>query len=80
MLGGMRLGLPGLSNLAGSIQHFWSNLLNARCRKVSADLCVRKGFLSGLLLDIVGSQQLLNSSHVLERDKALLRSILVGGV
>ena len=27
-----------------------------------------------------GSLQLLNSSHVWERDKALLRSIIVGGV
>ena len=32
------------------------------------------------LLDVHGSLQLLNSSHVRERDKALLRSILVGGV
>ena len=33
-----------------------------------------------LLLDVHGSLQLLNSSHVRERDKALLRSIMVGGV
>ena len=32
------------------------------------------------LLDIRGSLQLLNSSHVRERDKALLRAIMVGGV
>ena len=32
------------------------------------------------LLDIHGSLQLLNSSHVRERDKALLRSVMVGGV
>ena len=32
------------------------------------------------LLDIRGSLQLLNSSHVRDRDKGLLRSILVGGV
>ena len=32
------------------------------------------------LLDIHGSLQLLNSSHVRERDKALLRAIMVGGV
>ena len=30
--------------------------------------------------DIHGSLQLLNSSHVRERDKAMLRTILVGGV
>ena len=32
------------------------------------------------MLDIPGSHQLLNSSHVRERDKALLRNIMVGGV
>ena len=32
------------------------------------------------MLDVEGSLQLLNSSHVRERDKALLRSIMVGGV
>ena len=32
------------------------------------------------MLDIPGSLQLLNSSHVRERDKALLRSLFVGGV
>ena len=31
-------------------------------------------------MDIDGTLQLLNSDHVRERDKALLRSILVGGV
>ena len=31
-------------------------------------------------MDIRGSLQLLNSSHVTERDKALLRAIMVGGV
>ena len=30
--------------------------------------------------DILGSHQLLDSSHVRERDKALLRSVMVGGV
>ena len=30
------------------------------------------------MLDIFGSLQLLNSSHFRERDKALLRSIMVG--
>ena len=32
------------------------------------------------MLDVFGSLQLLNSSHVRERDKALLRSVMVGGV
>ena len=34
----------------------------------------------GLLLDVHGSLQHLDSSHVRERDKALLRAIMVGGV
>ena len=40
----------------------------------------RKGVRGGPLLDIHGSLQLLNFSHVRERDKALLRTIMVGGV
>ena len=32
------------------------------------------------MLDIFGSLRLLNSAHVRERDKALLRSVMVGGV
>ena len=46
----------------------------------AADLCARKGFRRCPSLDIAGTLQLLNSDHVRERDKALLRSILVGGV
>ena len=42
--------------------------------------CARKGFRGGPWLDVDGSLQLLNSGHVRERDEALLRSILVGGV
>ena len=34
----------------------------------------------GPLLDVHGSLQLLNSSHARERDEALLRSVMVGGV
>ena len=75
-----RPGLPLLSNLAGPIQHFKSALLDAWRNKVAADLCGRKGFRGGPLLDIHGSLQLLNSSHVRERDKALLRNVMVGGV
>ena len=40
----------------------------------------REGFRGGPLLDVFGSLQLLNTSHVRERDKALLRSVMVGGV
>ena len=32
------------------------------------------------MLDVFGSLQLVNSTHVRERDKALLRSVMVGGV
>ena len=75
-----RPGLPGLSNLAGPIQHFQSAILDAWRNKVAADLCARRGFRGGPLLDIRGSHQLLSSSHVRERDKMLLRSVMVGGV
>ena len=37
-------------------------------------------FVVVLFLEVYGSLQLLNSSHVRERDKALLRSVMVGGV
>ena len=71
--------LPMLCNLAGPVQHFRSAILDAWRKRVAADLCGRQGFRGGPLLDIHGSLQLLNSSHVRERDKALLRSIM-GGV
>ena len=65
---------------AGPVQHFKAAILDAWRDKVAADLCGREGFRGGPLLDIHGSLQLLNSSHVRERDKALLHSIMVGGV
>ena len=76
----VRPGLPLLSNLAGPFQHFQAAILDAWRNKAAADLCSREGFRGGPLLDVHGSLQLLNSSHVRERDKALLRSIMVGGV
>ena len=76
----IRPGLPLLSNLAGPIQHFQAAILDAWRNKVAADLCCRLGFRGGPLLVVHGSLQLLNSSHVRERDEALLRSIMVGGV
>ena len=63
-----RPGLPLLSNLAGLVQHFKAALLDAWRNKVPADLCGREGFRGGLLLDVHGSLQLLNSSHVRERE------------
>ena len=74
-----RPGLLLLSSLAGPLQHFKAATLDAWCHKVAADLCGRKGFRGGPLLDVHGSLQLLNSSHVGDRGKALLRSIMVGG-
>ena len=76
----IRPGLPLLSNLAGPIQQFQAAILDAWRNEVAADLCCRQGFRGGPLLDVHGSLQLLHSSHVRERDKALLRSIIVGGV
>ena len=75
-----RPGLPLLRNLAGPFQHFKAPILDPWRNKAAADLCGREGFRGGPLLDVHGSLQLLNSSHVRERDKALLRSVMVGGV
>ena len=69
-----------LSNLAGPIQHFRASVLGAWRGKVTADLCVRKGFRGGPGLDMHGALHLLDSDHVRERDEALLKGILVGGV
>ena len=73
-----RPGLPGLHNLAGPHQRFKAAIWDAWRCKVSFDLCRRQGFRGGPMLDIAGSLQLLHAPHVRERDKALLRSILVG--
>ena len=63
-----RPGLPLLSNLAGPLQHCKAAILDAWRNKVAADLCGRKGFRGGgPLLDVHGSLQLLNYSHVRER-------------
>ena len=62
------------------MQHLKAALLDAWRNKVAVDLCGREGFRCGPLLDVHGSLQLLNSSHVRERDRALLRSVMVGGV
>ena len=75
-----RPGLPLLSNLAGPVQHFRAAIFDAWRNKAAADLCGREGFRCGPLLDVQGSLQLLNSSHVRDRDEGLLWSILVGGV
>ena len=65
-LGWSRPGLPPLSPLAGPIQHFKAAILDAWRNKVAAGLCGRRGFRGGPLLEVHGSLQLLNSSHVRE--------------
>ena len=55
----VRPGLPLLSNLAGPVQHFKAAILDGWRDKVSVDLCGRKGFRGGPLLDVHGSLQLL---------------------
>ena len=77
---GLGLVCSCLVNLAGPVQHFKAAILDAWRNNVAADLCGRPGFRGGPLLDVNGSLQLLNSSHARERDKALLRSVMVGGV
>ena len=71
-MGWSRPGVLLLGNFAGPV--------DAWRAEVAADLCDRDGFWDGPLLDVFGSLQLLNSVHVTERDKALLRSVMVGGV
>ena len=72
--------LPGLNLLAGPYQHFKAAIWDAWRFKVSFDLCRRQGFRGGPMLEIAGSLQILYAPHVRESDKALLRSIMVGGV
>ena len=76
---GLGLGLPMLHHPPGPYQHFKTAIWNAWRSKVCFGLCRRQGFSRGPMLDIAGSLQLLHAPHVRERNKALLRSILVGG-
>ena len=73
--GWIRPGLLLLHQLAGPYQHFKSAIWEAWQAKVSFDLCRRQGFREGPMLDTA-----LHAPHVRDRDKALLRSIMVGGV
>ena len=79
-----RPGLPSLHILFSPWQVIRSSILQAWRNTVFADLCKREGFRGVVgcssLFDWDGSLKLLLSSHVRERDKALLRAILVGGV
>ena len=73
-----RPGLPQLPMVEGPYQHLQDSILGALEDLNATDLCKRKGFRGGPLLDFRGSMQLLDSSHVRDRDKALLRAILSG--
>ena len=90
-----RPGLPLLSNLAGPFLRlvflrlviwrvFFSILrllflMPGIIRLLLTFVAGREGFRCGPLLNVHGSLQLLGSSHVRERDGALLRNIMVGG-
>ena len=65
-MGWSRSGLPLLTG-----PYFKAAVLDAWRNKVAADLCGREGFRCGPLLDVFGSLQLLNSSHVRERGTRL---------
>ena len=80
MPGWTRHGLPGLSNLAGPISTF--SLLLSMLGVVRSLLAFAPArvFVVAPLWILWCPQQLLNSSHVRERDKVPLRSIMVGGV
>ena len=66
--------------MTGPIQHFCSAIWQAWQTKVATDLCKRKGFRGGFVVDIYGSHQLLVSSHFRERNKMLLRAICSGSL
>ena len=77
--GWLRPGLPPLRMLSGPYQHFKDAIFSAWRGRAAAILTSRKGFRGGPFLDYNGTMQLLFSSHLRERDKMLLRSILSGG-
>ena len=79
-MGWFRPGLPCLPVVSGPFQHHMSALPDAWTNLVSEDLCCCKGGSGGPLLDHPGLMQLLNASHVRDRDKALLRGVLSGSV
>ena len=78
--GWVRPSLPPCRMMTDDIQHFFSYILDAWRFRVFAQLAERKGCRGVKFADFKGSLQLLTSSHLLERDKMLLRAILCGGV
>ena len=65
--------------LSGPYQHFRNAIVSSWRGRVAGILTSRNGFRGGPLLDYDGTRQFLFSSHLRERDKMLLRSILCGG-
>ena len=76
--GWVRVSLPPLRMMSGPVQHSRSAILDAWRFKDFPRLSERKGFWGGEYADFQGSLQLLTSSHLRERDKMLLRTILGG--
>ena len=66
--------------MTGPIQHFRTAILEAWHFHVFSKLSESKGFRCVQFADLKGSLQLLNSTHLRDRDKMLLRAILCGGV
>ena len=70
--------LPPLRMMAGLIQLFRTAILEACHFQVFSRLSERKGFRCVELADLKGSLQLLNSTHLRDRYKMLLRGVLCG--
>ena len=76
--GWVRASLPPLGMMTGPIQQYYSSILEDWQFRTSAQLAEREGFRSAEFVDFKGSSQLLNSSHLRERNKMLSRAILCG--
>ena len=76
--GWVRVSHPPLRMMTGPVQHFFSSIWDAWRFSIFARLSERQGFLGGEYSDFHGSLQLLNSTHLREQDKMLLRAILCG--
>ena len=76
--GWVRVSLPPLRMMTGPILHFRTAILEAWLFHIFSGLSERKGFRGVEFADPKGSLQLLNSTHLRDRDKMLLRAILCG--
>ena len=76
----VRPGLPLLDNWLALFSIFGLLFLMLGVIMLLLTFAAGRVFRGGPLQDVHGSLQLLDSSHVREGDKALLRSIMVGGV